>query len=127
MQKIVKKQIGRHTHVFVVEGETLFDLLIEEGKLSFEDGELQKCPCGSDDLKLGAHKAQNKFEYVHVRCKKCGATLNFGRRTDNKETYYFRKDKDSKEFKWQLNPNWNYPNLEEEPKGNWTKYLDAKS
>ena len=54
MQLSIKKKIGKNTYTFLVEGKTLYDVLMESNKLSFED--VEKCGlCGSDNIVLGAH------------------------------------------------------------------------
>jgi len=83
----VKKKIGKETHQFQVEGENFFDVVITSKNLSFYD--VDKCGCcGSDDLMLGAHVAQKKFKYITIKCKKCKASVNFGKQTENPEIFY---------------------------------------
>ncbi len=89
MQKTIKKKIGRETHTFIVEGETLFDVMQEAGKLSFND--VHKCGCcGSDLLFLGSHKAKNKFDYVTIKCGSCKASVNFGKQQEDPSVFYLR-------------------------------------
>ena len=93
MGKIImyeEKQVGRNKKRFAVEGKTLFEVVMEAKKLSFDD--ITKCGlCGHDDLELSAHSTpEDGFEYVYIRCKKCRATLNFGQQKKNKEIYYLR-------------------------------------
>ena len=97
MQKSVKKKIGRETHTFLVEGETLFDVLKEEGKLSFPN--VHKCGlCGSDDLTLGSHTAQD-YEYVTIKCNSCKGSVNFGKQKKDPSVYFLRRNED-KTLKW---------------------------
>jgi len=106
MKKYVKKKIGREVHNFVVEGDNLFDVMQEAGKLSFHDVHTCGC-CGSDNLSLGSHKAQNKYKYVTVRCLNCKATLNFGQQSEDDEVFYLRKreEGDNKVLDWPLKHN----------------------
>ena len=98
MQKFIKKKIGREVHNFVVEGENLFDVMQQAGKLSFPD--VHKCGCcGSDILYLGSHIAQNKFKYVTIKCGKCKASLNFGQQQEDPDVFYLRTN-ENKEFDW---------------------------
>lgn len=86
----VKKQIGKNTHSFSVEGKDLHEVVMESKKLSFDD--VKACGiCGCENLELSAHDTEGKgFEYTYVRCKQCKATLNFGQQTKNKEIFYLR-------------------------------------
>jgi len=92
LTKVVKKKIGKETHSFMVEGENFMDVMIQAQKLSFPD--IHKCGlCGSDNLVLGYHKAQDKFDYITIGCRSCRAQLNFGESTQVKGTYYLRSKK----------------------------------
>jgi len=87
----VDKKIGKRTYEFTVQGENLFDAVMESKKLSFYD--VHKCGCcGSDDLSLDAHVAQNKFKYVTIKCnnRDCRASLNFGSQTENPDIFYLK-------------------------------------
>lgn len=91
------KQIGKQKYNFQVEGKNLFELLQEAQKLSF--GDVKECGCcGSDDLELESHVAQG-FKYTSVRCKKCKATLTFGQKREDADTYYLRR-KEDKSYDW---------------------------
>ncbi len=101
MQKFIKKQIGRETHNFVVEGKTLFDVMQEASKLSF--GDVKKCGCcGSDALVLNSHIAQKKYKYVTVKCLSCKASVNFGQQQEDPEIFYLRtkQEGDKKVLDW---------------------------
>lgn len=101
MQKFIKKKIGKEVHNFVVEGETLFDVMQEAGKLSFND--VHKCGCcGSDNLVLGSHRAQDEFDYVTIKCLNCKASINFGQQKKNKEVFYLqtREEDGKKVLNW---------------------------
>jgi hypothetical protein len=100
LKKNVPKKIGRKVHNFQVEGENLFDVMMQEQQLSFPD--VDACGlCGKDDLKLGAHLAKNKFKYVTIKCNDCWASLNFGQQTENPNVYYlrFKEGQDGKALK----------------------------
>ena len=87
--RVITKVIGRDKHSFMVEGESFMDVMQTSAKLSF--GNVKKCDCcGSDALVLGAHRAQNKFDYAYVRCLKCKATLNFGQQQEDSDIVYLR-------------------------------------
>lgn len=98
MELIIKKQIGKRIYTFVCAGETLHEAVMESERLSF--GDVAKCDlCGSDDLRLCAHVAQNKFKYTEIRCFKCRASLTFGQRQDDPKTFYLRKTEEAK-YDW---------------------------
>jgi len=95
MQLFIKKKIGNTVHTFVVEGKNLFELVEESQKLSFTN--VDKCGrCGYSDLALTSHVAQGKYKYVEIRCNHCRAQVVFGRREDNPEVFFLRRDKDKK-------------------------------
>lgn len=101
MEKIIKKVIGKETHVFTVQGDNFFDVMQEAGKLSFPN--VYKCGCcGSDHLYLGSHLAQNKFKYVTIKCGNCKASLNFGQQQENPDIFYLRQREEngSKVYDW---------------------------
>jgi len=98
----IEKKIGKRTYEFTVEGESLFDAVIESKKLSFYD--VNKCGCcGSDDLILDAHIA-TKFKYTTIKCNSCRASVNFGRQQDDDNIFYLRTrekaDGSGKEIDW---------------------------
>jgi len=103
MEKIIKKKIGEEVHTFIVQGDTLHDVMMESKKLSF--GDVDKCGvCGSAWLDLGAHVAgKKKHKYTTVRCRKCKSCLNFGQQQENPDVFYLRtreqKDSDGKVIK----------------------------
>lgn len=71
-QKVTVKVDGNNPQ------EVFQNLAIMQGVFSIE-----KCGCcGSDDLKYVARKAQGQknkvYEYLELRCGKCGAKLDFG-------------------------------------------------
>lgn len=89
MKLEITKKIGKREYKFTVEGSNLHEVVMESKNLSFPD--IDKCGnCGSDNLFLDAHVAQNKFKYTTVKCSKCKATLNFGQQQENPEVYYLR-------------------------------------
>jgi hypothetical protein len=92
MQLTIKKQIGKHSYTFIVEGKNLNELVTESGKLSFSD--VYKCGiCEDTNIFLGTHEAargKQKFQYTTIRCGKCKASINFGQRTDNPDCFYLR-------------------------------------
>jgi hypothetical protein len=99
----IEKKIGNRTYEFTVEGENLHEAVIESKKLSFHD--VHKCGCcGSNDLILDAHVAQDKFDYTTVKCNSCKASANFGRQLKDKNVFYLRtrdkQDGSGKEIDW---------------------------
>lgn len=93
VQKTIKKKIGKEVHTFIVQGETMYDVLMEAGKFSF--GDIEKCGiCGGENLLLGAHEAKGKFKYVDIKCQnyECRASLTFGRPQEDPSTFYLRKE-----------------------------------
>lgn len=98
MQLFIKKQIGKTTYTFTVEGKNLHELIEEKKKLSFYD--VHKCGiCGSNNLDLNSRIAQKKFKYTFIQCNDCRATLNFGQQMENPDVFYLRKN-ENKEFDW---------------------------
>lgn len=95
IRKSITKVIGKEKHVFQVESTDFYEVVMESQNLSFPD--VTHCGlCGSDDLKLGAHLAQQKHKYVHITCNKCRASLNFGKKQENPNVFYLRIKKDAK-------------------------------
>jgi hypothetical protein len=93
VKKTIVKTIGKEKHVFQVEGANLFEVMMEGQNLSFPD--VEKCGlCGSDNLKLGAHTAKNKFKYVTIKCNSCYGSLNFGQQTEKPDIFYLVTKKD---------------------------------
>ena len=85
-----KKQIGSKTYEFEAEGSNLYEVITDSQKLSFPD--VPQCGvCGSDNLILSSHIAQDKYKYAEVRCLECRATLNFGQKVEDPEVFYLRK------------------------------------
>ena len=99
MNLTIEKKIGKNTYPFTVEGKNLYELVMEQQKLSF--GNVDKCGCcESDNLILNARLAQKKFKYVEVKCLKCKASLVFGCTQENPDVFYLRKeDADTNGFK----------------------------
>lgn len=103
MELIIKKHIGKTPYTFTFAGENLHEVIMESQKLSFPN--VDKCGlCGSDDLYLSAHVAQNKFKYTEIRCNKCRAELTLGTRQDDPNTMYLRKDESGKPIWKAFNP-----------------------
>jgi len=100
MQKIVKKQIGKNFHTFVVEGNNFHECLMEEKKLSFPD--IYKCGlCDSDKLYLYAYiTEEDKYEYAKIKCGSCKASLTFGQPKKSPDSYDLRRNEDGS-FKWE--------------------------
>ena len=89
LKMIIRKKVGKRTYIFEVEADSFYEVITEQKKLSFDD--IEKCGlCGSDDLELSAHKAQNKFEYTYIRCKHCRASLNFGKQLEDPDIVYLK-------------------------------------
>ena len=99
MQLTIKKQIGKNSQTFIVEGNNLYEMVTQSQKLSF--GDVHKCGlCQSENLALNARLAQKKFKYVEVKCLACKASLVFGNTQSDPDTNYLRKNSD-KELDWQ--------------------------
>jgi DNA-directed RNA polymerase subunit RPC12/RpoP len=93
LTKVIKKKIGKEAHTFMVEGENFLEVMQQAQKLSFPD--VYKCGnCGSDNLVLGYHKAQGKYDYITIRCRECRSSLNFGQQSEDKDTFYLKTKKD---------------------------------
>ncbi len=98
MELIIKKVIGITNYTFVFTGRNLYEVITESQKLSFSD--IHECgKCGSADLFLETHKAQNKYEYTTVKCKGCRASLTFGQKKEDPDVFYLRRN-EAKEFDW---------------------------
>lgn len=103
----IEKKVGKRTYEFTVEGENLHEAVMESKKLSFYD--VHKCGCcGSDDLVLDAHVAQDKFNYTTVKCNGCKASVNFGQQQKDADVFYLRTrdkaDGTGKEVDWKAAP-----------------------
>lgn len=100
MQQFIKKKIGKETITYVVEGKNPYECQMEAQKLSFHD--VEKCGlCSSDNIHLNARLAQNKFKYLEIKCWDCKAQLVFGQTQEDPNTYYLRKNKETKKYDWQ--------------------------
>ena len=106
MKMNVVKKIGKTNYHFQFEGETLFKVLQEAQKLSFDD--VPACGiCKSDNLLLESHwgteKGKNVYEYCSIKCHDCRASLTFGRLKEDTTVYFLRRDSDKnlgwKEYK----------------------------
>lgn len=100
MRLTIKKQIGKQVYPFTFEGDNLHDVVMQSQKLSF--GNVYKCGiCGSEHLALSAHVAQG-YKYTEVRCldPKCRASLTFGQRREDSDTFFYRR-KEDKSLDWQ--------------------------
>lgn len=94
-----EKKIGRNSYNITGEGENLYEALMDLNKASF--GDIPTCGvCNSDDLYLEAHLAQGKYKYSSVKCRKCRASLTFGKREDNDDVSFLRRKEDGK-YDWQ--------------------------
>lgn len=96
MQLSIRKQIGKTSYTFLVEGKNLWDLVMESEKLSFQD--VSKCGlCDSDYLYLTAYETKDDgYKYVKIVCAKCKASLTFGQPKKNPDTFYLRKTEEGK-------------------------------
>ena len=99
MKLLITKVIGKKNYRFEVEGESLFDVVMESQQLSFND--VYKCGlCESDSLSLRAYITdKDKYEYVKVQCGKCRASLTFGK--SKKDGAFFLRKNDDGQFDWQ--------------------------
>jgi hypothetical protein len=100
MQLSIRKQIGKTSYTFLVEGKNLWDVVMESEKLSFQD--VHECGlCKCDLLYLKAYKTKEKgFKYVKIVCSKCKGSLTFGSTQNDPDIYYLRKT-DNGKFDWQ--------------------------
>lgn len=102
MKMTVKKQIGNKEYEFSFEGTNLHEVVLESEKLSFPS--VFKCGlCESEALSLKAYTTQQGYEYTKIVCHKCGASVTFGQRRDNKDQFFLRKD-DNGRLDWQEKP-----------------------
>lgn len=103
---LVKRKIGKETVAFGIEGESLHEAVKNSKNLSFYD--VHQCGiCGSDNLELGAHVAQEKFPYTYIRCRDCGGVVNFGQKMENPDVVYLRTREDengNKVLDWKQPP-----------------------
>lgn len=99
MRMFVKKVIGKETYTFEVEGNNLFEVIMEAQRLSFRD--VPKCGlCDSDNLYLKAYKTtEGQYEYIKIICVKCKGSLTFGKRKDVKDTYFLRRTETGYDWK----------------------------
>lgn len=102
MQLFIKKQIGKQLYNFVVEGENLEQVLLENNKLSFED--VHHCGvCGSSELHLNGRVAKtlkdpsnpkkgfDEYTYSEIKCKDCKASVVFGKTKEDPNVFFLRK------------------------------------
>jgi len=100
----VPKKLGEVTHYFDVEGDDLFDVLMQAEKLSFND--VKDCGlCGGRYLYFKAYHAgeSNEYNYAKVVCVLCGGSVTFGK-TKKGETWFLRRVKEGKnkgQLDWQ--------------------------
>jgi len=96
---IVTKQIGDKKHTFVVRGNNLWELMMEAKKLSFNY--IPHCGlCESERLYWSAYETKiDKFKYVKLVCMNCKASLTFGNKKEDPDTYYPRRN-EKKEYDW---------------------------
>lgn len=103
MKMNITKQIGKNTYHFQVEGKNLFEVIMESQKLSFQN--VYKCGiCDGDALYLRAYITEkDKYEYVKVVCANpdCKASLTFGKKKGEEDTYFLRRKEGSREYDWQ--------------------------
>lgn len=78
--KTITKVIGKERHVFIVNGNSFFEVIERSKVFSFPD--VHRCGnCGSDDLKLNCHVTKDdELQYEHIDCKSCKSQVNFGHR-----------------------------------------------
>lgn len=101
MKLLIKKVIGKNNYTFEFEGRNLHEVIMDSQKLSFND--VKECGiCKSDLLILESHIAQG-YKYTSIKCLKCNASVTFGQKKDDPDTFYLRRNEDKtiewKEFK----------------------------
>jgi hypothetical protein len=108
MRMQMVKKIGQKTYQFEFEGNNLFDMVMESQKLSFAD--VVKCGlCSSDNLALRARRAgdTDEYKYTEVYCYACGASLTFGQRKEDSNTFFLRKKEDGDKRVYDWKPKYN--------------------
>jgi|GEM_PF-2498013 len=103
MKMQMVKKIGNKEYTFIFEGNNLFDMVMNSQKLSFAD--VGKCGlCQSDNLTLRARRTGDTdgYKYTEIYCFACGATLTFGQRKEDVDTFFLRKreEGDRKVYDW---------------------------
>ena len=100
MKLLLTKRLGKNAVTFEVEGRNLFECQMEAQKLSFSD--VYKCGlCDSEYLVLKAYKTkEGGYEYVKVVCLKCRASVTFGKKKDDPDTYFLRRKENSRDLDW---------------------------
>jgi hypothetical protein len=103
LQLKVHKKIGKEIYEFTVSGENLHDVIMQREKLSFRN--VDKCGiCGSEYLVLSAYiTKEDKYEYAKVLCLKCKASVTFGKKKQEPDVYFLRRN-DLGELDWQVAP-----------------------
>jgi hypothetical protein len=85
------KKIGKNEYVITGEGTNLFECIMELNKASF--GDIDTCGiCDGNNLYLEAHIAQGKYKYHSVKCAKCMSSLTFGKRKDDDDVSFLRRE-----------------------------------
>lgn len=99
----IGKQIGKKIYRFEVEGNNFFEAVLKSSQLSFPD--VNRCGlCQNENLYLHAYKTkEGNYEYVKICCASCGASITFGQRKDDKNTYFLRRN-ESGAFDWREKP-----------------------
>jgi hypothetical protein len=114
MQLFIKKTVGNQQYNFVVEGENLEQLLLEQNKLSFED--VHHCGiCNSKNLFLNGRVAKtlkdstkptkgfDEYTYSEIKCRDCKSSVVFGKTKENINVFFLRKREEngSRVLDWQ--------------------------
>ena len=98
MKLTIPKKVGKRVYHFQVEGQNLHQVVMESQKLSFND--VATCGlCGKDNLVLVARVAQG-YHYTEIKCLDCRASLTFGQRKESPDTYFLRRDQETKALDW---------------------------
>jgi hypothetical protein len=92
LELTITKRIGKRHFHFKVQGANFHETVTEYDRLSFAD--VPACGlCGSDNLDLKARTTEKgKFKYVSVRCLDCSGDVTFGKRQDDDQTVFLRKN-----------------------------------
>ena len=104
MKMLIGKTIGKRVYKFEVEGENLFECVMQSQRLGFND--VYKCGmCESEKLYLSAYiTKEGSYEYTKIVCANCGGSITFGQTKKDKNCFFLRRNED-KTYAWQKKVN----------------------